>query len=311
MGKSIRIFLADAEVSGIRHAEIVNWTGQALAFPRAKVSELESWPEISRQGVYFLLGIDEETGQDAVYVGEAESVATRISQHLKDQKKEFWSECIAFTSKDENLTKSHIKYLESRLVASALQAERYVIKNSSTPQESGLPRADRSAMDEFAAHVKTLLGVLGHRVLDPVRSIPKSNLDSENISTSGKENLNGIEITSDNFRLSMGDISATAIRETDSFLVLAGSFATKTINPNLQNGYKNVRERLIQSGTLIEKDGQKYVFTKDCPFPSSSQAACVIVGYSISGPQNWRNTGGKTLREIERSEAQSLEKTTS
>jgi hypothetical protein len=31
MGRTIRIFLADGDVAGIRHAEIVNWTGQALA----------------------------------------------------------------------------------------------------------------------------------------------------------------------------------------------------------------------------------------------------------------------------------------
>ena len=30
VGKSIRIYLADATVSGIRYAELVNWTGQAI-----------------------------------------------------------------------------------------------------------------------------------------------------------------------------------------------------------------------------------------------------------------------------------------
>ena len=91
MGKSIRIYLADAEVGGIRHAEIVNWTGQALAFPRNKVPELKSWPEVRRQGVYFLLGPDEQSLQDAVYIGEAEIVAERVAQHLTN--KEFWTEC--------------------------------------------------------------------------------------------------------------------------------------------------------------------------------------------------------------------------
>ena len=158
MGKSIRIYLAETDVAGIRHAEIVNWTGQALAFPRNRVSELKGWPEAHRQGVYFLLGIDEQSGQEAVYIGEAEIVAGRIVQHLTS--KDFWSECVAFTSKDENLTKSHIKYLEAKLVAAAITAGRYVVKNASTPQESALPRADKDAMDEFAEHVRTLLGVL-------------------------------------------------------------------------------------------------------------------------------------------------------
>ncbi len=31
LGKSIRIYLADATVTGIRYVELVNWTGLALA----------------------------------------------------------------------------------------------------------------------------------------------------------------------------------------------------------------------------------------------------------------------------------------
>jgi hypothetical protein len=40
-GRQIKIYLADGSVTGIRHAEIVNWTGQALAIPRNRVKELE------------------------------------------------------------------------------------------------------------------------------------------------------------------------------------------------------------------------------------------------------------------------------
>lgn len=69
IGKSIRVYLSDGDVAGIRHAEIVNWTGQALAFSRNSLADLKEWPEVRRQGVYFLVGIDEETGRDLVYIG--------------------------------------------------------------------------------------------------------------------------------------------------------------------------------------------------------------------------------------------------
>ena len=39
-GRQIKIYLADGSVTGIRHAEIMGWTGQALAVPRNKVKEL-------------------------------------------------------------------------------------------------------------------------------------------------------------------------------------------------------------------------------------------------------------------------------
>src|SRR5882762_7257324 len=102
-GKSIRIYLADGSVSGIRHGEIVNWTGQAISCPRARFAELKEWAEVRRPGVYFLFGVDEDLGRDVVYIGEAEIVIDRVSSHITG--KDFWSELVAFTSKDDNLTK--------------------------------------------------------------------------------------------------------------------------------------------------------------------------------------------------------------
>jgi len=60
----------------------MGWTGQALAVPRSKIKELVEWEESLKPGVYFLFGESEETGNDAVYIGEAEQVASRIQQHL-------------------------------------------------------------------------------------------------------------------------------------------------------------------------------------------------------------------------------------
>lgn len=55
-GRQIKIYLADGSVTGIRHAEIMGWTGQALTVPRNKVKELSEWEEAIRPGVYFLFG---------------------------------------------------------------------------------------------------------------------------------------------------------------------------------------------------------------------------------------------------------------
>ena len=69
IGKTIMIYLDDGSVSGIRHAEIVNWTGQAVSSPRTQIKSLSAWEESKKPGVYFLFGVDEESGQDAVYIG--------------------------------------------------------------------------------------------------------------------------------------------------------------------------------------------------------------------------------------------------
>ncbi|WP_179287590.1 GIY-YIG nuclease family protein [Paraferrimonas haliotis] len=166
IGKTIRIYLDDGSVSGIRHAEIVNWTGQAVSSPRSKIKSLASWEESKKPGVYFLFGVDEETGEDAVYIGEAENVFDRLQNHLAN--KDFWNEVVFFTSKDENLTKSHVKYLESRLVRLAKSSARHVVLNGNEPQLPVLPRGDRDAMDEFVSNLKILLGVVGHKTLESI-----------------------------------------------------------------------------------------------------------------------------------------------
>src|SRR5689334_224541 len=137
LGRSIRIYLDKGEVSGIRHAELVNWTGQALLSPRSRIGELSAWEHVlQRPGVYFLLGA-EQLSSPEVYIGESESVLERLKQHVGE---DFWHEALFFTSKDENLTKSHVKYLESRLVDDARKAKRYSVRNGNQPTQSGLPR---------------------------------------------------------------------------------------------------------------------------------------------------------------------------
>ena len=170
MGKSIRIYLADGNAIGIRHAEIVNWTGQALACPRSRFADLREWPEVKRPGVYFLFGTDEQSQEPMAYIGEAEVVLDRVATHLSQ--KAFWSELVAFTNKDENLTKSHVRYLEARLISQALSARRYTLENTTSPQVPLLPRPDRDAMEEYLDSVRTLLGALGHRILEPLLDQP-------------------------------------------------------------------------------------------------------------------------------------------
>lgn len=59
IGRTIRIYLDDGSIAGIRHAEIVNWTGQAISAPRTQVKTLSDWDESKKPGVYFLFGVDD------------------------------------------------------------------------------------------------------------------------------------------------------------------------------------------------------------------------------------------------------------
>ncbi len=305
IGKSIRIYLVDGNVTGIRHGEIVNWTGQAIACPRTRFAELKEWSETRRPGIYFLLGQNEESGQDAVYIGEAEIVLDRLLAHIGGtSSKEFWTELVIFTSKDDNLTKGHIRYLEARLIQLANMALRYSVENVASPQLPALPRADKDAMEEFINGTRTLLGVLGHRVLEPlvVRAlVPKTIATIEVLSpipeaptTSEPEFAPQQHI----FQLITANVTATAVRTDEGLVVLAGSQAAATAQNSLSSSYRALRSRLVSSGVLVE-NGAKFQFTRDQLFGSPSQAAVVIVGYSINGRERWKTPSGISYADFE------------
>jgi hypothetical protein len=146
-GKQIRLFRVDGTPGGLTTSEITNWTGHVLTGPRSDIGALLQRDEARRTGVYLLLGDDEEAlGDTRCYIGEADVVAERLRSHLRD--KEFWDRIVVITSKDANLTKSHGRYLESRLIQLATKAGRATLENGTAPPTPQLPEADISDMDE-------------------------------------------------------------------------------------------------------------------------------------------------------------------
>ena len=75
-GRSIRIFLADGSPAGLRHVEIANWSGQTLACPRSRFSELADWEESKRPGVYFLFERASVDENSLAYIGESEETGS-------------------------------------------------------------------------------------------------------------------------------------------------------------------------------------------------------------------------------------------
>ena len=298
MGKQIKIYLSDGSPSGIRHCEITNWTGQALACPRSRFQELRDWPEVKRPGIYFLFGVNEITGEDAVYIGEAEQVVDRLASHVSG--KDFWRELITFTSKDENLTKAHIKYLEARLIDQAQRSARYQLENTANPQMPSLPRGDRDAMEEYLESVNVVLGVLGHRLLEPLVRLPyfQELKQQYNSSSMSEGQANSQKNTNLRLCLNTSGVKASAVLTDEGFVVLNGSEVATITRKSLQSSQILLRDKLIKSG-VINESGTGMTFVKDQLFNSPSQAAAVVVGYSINGRSNWTLEDGTTLKDYE------------
>ena len=153
---TIKLFLPLGDAKSLRTAEISNWTGKAIAAPRTELDDLLQREELDKAGVYILSGTDPLSGSPTAYIGEAEIIRERLKQHKAKE----WVSAIVFISKDENLTKAHVRYLESRLLAEASQVARFTLEQN---QSGGakLPESDREDMEVFLSRIRQLLPVLG------------------------------------------------------------------------------------------------------------------------------------------------------
>src|SRR5215213_3376493 len=104
-GRTLRIYLVDGSPTGVLTAEIMNWTGRVTVGPRSQLAAMAKRPELSRTGIYLLVGPDPDVpSKDRVYVGEGDKVLTRLTKHEWDESKDFWTRTVVVTSKAENLT---------------------------------------------------------------------------------------------------------------------------------------------------------------------------------------------------------------
>ena len=275
---TIKLFLPRGDAKSLRTAEISNWTGKAVAAPRTELDELLAREELEKAGVYILTGNDPLTNAARAYIGEAEVIRDRLKQH---KTKEFWVSAIVFVSKDENLTKAHVRYLESRLLTEAAQIGRFTLEQNQAGG-SKLPESDREDMEVFLARIRQLLPVLGSDILAPITH------------PAAKAQPGGVLFCR------IKGAEARGQRTANGFVIFHGSTAVLEERPSAES-YPYVvaqRKQLIAGGTLIKKDGF-LVFTKDAEFSSPSGAAVVIHGGSANGLTAWKTKDGKSLKQLD------------
>ncbi|MFA5321927.1 MAG: GIY-YIG nuclease family protein [Smithella sp.] len=270
---TIKLFLAHGEPNGLRTAEISNWNGKAIACPRNKLIDLFAREEIQKAGIYCLTGTDPDSGYPALYIGEAESVGKRLKNHSD---KDYWVHVVAFVSKDENLTKAHIKYIEGKLIERATEAGKAKLQNS-TSSGAKLPEPDTAEMDVYLEKVYQLLPILG---VDLFSSVSASTIDEKIV-----------------LFCKIKGLKAKGKRTSNGFLVFKGSQAILEHRPS-STWAKKRREELIEQGILL-KENNYYIFTKDVEFTSPSTAGAMVRGGATNGLIAWKTADGKSLKELE------------
>jgi len=273
-GKTIRIYLVDGMPTGTLTAEIMNWTGKVVVFSREQLADVAKREEAHRTGVYFLDGADPENpSREWVYIGEADDVLKRLAIHAREERRDFWERTVVVVSKDENLTKAHVRYLESRLIQMAREANRARVVNDTSPPTPTLPEPDVADMEYFLEQIAMMMPVLGFSFLQASPRV---------------ETAPPVTSESPLFRLTAGGVQAEARVINGQLVVLKGSTARKQ-GVESWTSYRNLRAELVENGRLVDgADPQMLVFADNVAFDSPSAAAAVVLGRNSNGRIEWK-----------------------
>ncbi|MDY2982937.1 MAG: GIY-YIG nuclease family protein [Eubacteriales bacterium] len=275
--KTIKLFLMDGEPSGRMKCSLANWTGIAYKIPRTALDKCKDLDILKQSGVYFLFGTD-KSDNAVVYIGQAGARKNGKGLLLRIQEPhasiDYWTEAVMFTTTNNSFGPTEISYLENRFCNMAVQSGRYVVKNGNDPNPGNITEETESELEEFIDYAKIVMGTLGHKVFEPFA--PSSEVEDE-------EPV---------LYLEYGKGIASGKRTSDGFVIFKGS----AVNPSLT---KSCPERTIKDrkkyASKINKNG---VLISDILLSSPSSAAGFVGGASLSGNALWKDSNGKTLKEL-------------
>lgn len=285
-GKSINVFLMDGTASGRVKCTLANWTGVAYRIPRVDLDLCKERNDLKQSGVYFLFGASDETSEQVVYVGQAgarkngEGILCRLQEHRRNPGKDYWSEAVVFTTSNNSFGPTEISYLENRFCAMANAARRYVVKNGDDPTQGNVTEEKESELEEFIDYAKILMGVLGHKVFEP--------LVSEKPAGEGPSGYTTFYI-----KHTKRGADARAVQTAEGFAVLTGSVLCRDA---LSSCPKSALKRREECAGFIDEN---MTLLKDVPFDTPSGASGFVLLRASNGYVDWVTEEGVSFGKFE------------
>ncbi|MGA7838751.1 MAG: GIY-YIG nuclease family protein [Ignavibacteriaceae bacterium] len=286
-GKSVKIFiLTEDNYKDFKSVELSNWIGKAYIGERKHLRILSEFDELKSPAIYYLISTNIETNQKKLYIGEADDASVRIKQHSS---KDWWDLFVVFISKDANLTKSHVRYLEKVSYNLVLDNPTTIdLINNVIPTGSKLPPSDISDMEIFHENIVFILNNLGIIDFTKVSSTEITKTEDEifylNLTTNRKDNegnqLQGkMVLTENGFRL-LKD-SYIEIEERESFK---------------RHNYYALRKKLEKESYFAKSEFEGcLILLKDVDFKSASAAAAIVKNRATNGKTEWKTENGISL----------------
>lgn len=262
--KALEIILCDGNMSGSVILKLLSSDLVAVKVPRCDLACRGDLFGCASIGVYFLFGDDESSHDTCVYVGESETMFSRLKAHLADDND--WHTAIAFCS--PALNKAIIRFVENALTKE-IKSNGYNVITQITYGNVTISTAQTLAANQFMKCIRELLDLFGFSLFAGVRDLP---------SLASVYRCGG----------------AQGFPSDKGFTVLKRSAVCENVAPSLIPSYKSLRDELFANGVI--KD---YKFKANFEFTSPSSAASVIKGCTTNGREAWSLPNGKTLRDVQ------------
>ncbi|MCO6559130.1 MAG: GIY-YIG nuclease family protein [Bifidobacterium sp.] len=262
----------DGNPEGIRVCRRMLSAMTTLVVPRRLLSDVKRIENLPVRGIYYL--IDEEDGALVrIYVGQTTQGVLRLVDH--NVKKDFWNKAIMFIADDDVFSLDLISALEKYGIVRANESHRYTVENTVEPKYH-INQSQEVIVEKVFEEIEFIMSSLGYA------------LDSPTTSASADELL---------YTHRRG-IRATGVYK-EKFTVLDGSVIDMNRKPR-DAKYGHLRQSLIDSGDLVESDGNAWTLKKSVEFKSPSGAANFVLGGSNNGWSEWRNCEGRSMSELYR-----------
>ena len=273
---------------------LANWTGLAYKIPRDYFAQSDSIKETKNNGIYFMIGVDEESDQPAVYVGQArqrsngQGLLGRIIEPHNSIT--YWKEAILLTTRDDYFGPTELCYLEHKLYKIAKEAKRYLVTNGNTPSIGNPTEEKQCELDEFIEYAKLVISAMGYKFLIPiVPEMIKRKMSAQDVGVKEQQESDGIGPHI--FKMSYNGANATAALTDDGVVLLQGSSINEAMTNTCPETVKKNRE--LYADKII--DG---VLQEDVLFKSPSGAATFVAGAHVNGKTYWQSENGKTIGEL-------------
>ena len=283
-GKSITVYLMDGDANQRYQVTLDNWNIVAFKIPYEMVSQSSNLNDLSLHtaGIYFLFGY--QGSKNFVYVGEAEDVYRRLTQHTPEKDKFIWDTAVVFIATGYGvLDKAKIKYLENRLYSIIKSENSYILWNKNKPTKSKISKPSEDSMESAIDKIKLVIPVLGYTPFNK-RKYRSRKLVEKTVSSPEVDDKKV-------FYINQNGVEAKCILDLNrKFLLLAGSKISSDIKKSLRENISKKRTEMTKKGDIVNN-----IIQGDTYFDSATAIASFVVGYSINGKTNLKTEDGQTL----------------